>query len=377
MLTTQQLEDLLAKPSLSEEEAQLLLDYLEEGNAGQLVGILRERFAGALNGGVRVDEARREELLARVKERVGLPRPKVRRIFEWRWAAAAAVIVLASGVYFYNQRRMPTKPIAAVPAIHPGGNHATLSTGQGRVIVLDSSKGQLLAQGGLKVTNGDGRLDYEGAAGSVEYHTLTTPRGGQYHLVLPDGTQVWLNAASSIRYPTAFEGKERRVSITGEAYFEVTKDKSKPFHVNLPDRSEVEVLGTHFNIESYDDEPSVQTTLLEGSVGVNSGGQRLVIAPGEQAVEKTGRLEVKKDADLEVVMAWKNGIFLFNRTELREAMRQISRWYDVDVIYEKKMPSNIRFWGEIKRDLNVSEVLSMFEKMGVRFKIEGKKIIVL
>jgi ferric-dicitrate binding protein FerR (iron transport regulator) len=242
--------------------------------------------------------------------------------------------------------------------------------------------GVVTTQGKTTVSISNGKLVYNtGTDGNeVLYNTMTTPKGREYQLVLPDGTTVWLNAASSITYPTAFTGKNRNVAITGEAYFEVVKDQTKPFHVKMND-TEVEVLGTHFNINAYPDEASINTTLLEGSVRVIRKNNMAMLKPGQQAQVNTSSpadaagITVTSNADLDQVMAWKNGSFQFDGVPLSAAMRQLSRWYDVEVVYEKGVP-DIKLGGEMKRDLNLSQVLKGLGKLGVNCKVEGKKLVV-
>jgi transmembrane sensor len=281
----------------------------------------------------------------------------------------------------------------------PGKNGAILTLADGSKLLLDSlGNGVVTTQGKTTVLIRNGQLVYNASAkqNEVLYNTMTTPKGRQYQLVLPDGSQVWLNAASSITYPTVFAGKDRTVTITGEAYFEVAKDKSKPFHVKV-NEIEVEVLGTHFNINSYADEAGIKTTLLEGSVKVISGAttavaassdrqhkssgtddfrQSIVIKPGQQAIANSQQLSVVNDADIDQVMAWKNGMFNFSKVSLQEVMRQISRWYDVEIEYQGTIQPK-KFGGEIQRDLNLSEVLDGLKETGIHFRIEGKKLIVL
>jgi len=230
-----------------------------------------------------------------------------------------------------------------------------------------------------------GQVAYEASAaatanGELVYNTLTNPRGSQaVSLTLMDGTKVWLNAASSLRYPVAFTGSDRQVEITGEAYFEVVQDKQKPFKVKKGNIT-VEVLGTHFNINAYDDEPSTNTTVLEGAVKVNaqlSGSTRSVILqPGEQAqVSRTDHLDKMRKVDLDAVVAWKNGTFQFKGASMQTVMRQLSRWYNVEISYEGVIPEH-RFVGKVGRDYNLSEVLAVLEASDVHFKIEGQRIIV-
>jgi len=208
------------------------------------------------------------------------------------------------------------------------------------------------------------------------YNTIKTPRGGQYQLVLADGSQVWLNAASSIRFPVDFTEKVRKVEITGEAYFEIKKDAAKPFIVTIPGKGQVEVLGTHFNINAYDDENTLNTTLIEGSVKfIADNGESVKLKPGQQA-QLSSSVSVLNDADIDKIIAWKTGWFNFDRADITTIMRQVSRWYDVEVVYEGQV-SKKTFSGIVSRSQQIAEVLKIMEKAGVKFRIEGKKITVL
>lgn len=305
--------------------------------------------------------------------------PLLRRLW-LRYAAAAVVFVAAAGLAWtlINNRKKPTKEIAGIVVqteIKAGGNHALLKLAGGREILLDSTHGNIRLEGFI-ASNDSGRLNYEDNAATVEYHTLSTPRGGQYQLRLPDGTEVWLNAASSITYPTAFREKDRVVKITGEAYFEVAANQEKPFKVNINDNAQVEVLGTRFNVNAYTDETSIRTSLLEGSVRVAHGVQAIMLRPGQQASISGGKLSRVQCPDPDMIIAWKNGSFQFDHTPLDDVLRQMARWYDVEVIYEKGVPGII-FSGEIKRALNLSQALIVLEKMGVHFRIAGKQLIVM
>jgi ferric-dicitrate binding protein FerR (iron transport regulator) len=252
----------------------------------------------------------------------------------------------------------------------------------GKKIVLDSmSNGVVAVQSGAKILLKNDQVSYNNTreAEAVSYNTMSTPRGRQYTLVLSDGSKVWLNAASSITFPTSFMGKERNVEITGEAYFEVAHDAERPFKVKVGDM-QVQVLGTHFNVNAYEDEGDIKTTLLEGSVKVSKGNENTLIVPGEQAVilnspSGVGGITVKKDIDLDEVVAWKNGLFNFNNADLKTVMRQLSRWYNVNIIYTGEIPNRV-FGGEMQRDLHLSQVLKLLEKNNVHFKIDGKNIVV-
>lgn len=315
-------------------------------------------------------------------EQISVP-PVSRRPLIQITAVIIIALLLFGGMYRYYK---PVKPhqIARIDnkktIIAPGGNKAVLTLQDGSTINLnDAENGTLATQGNTRVVKlANGQIAYDEASGPADkvlYNTMTTPRGGQYKLTLPDGTNVWLNSASSINYPTAFVGKERRVSVTGEAYFEVFKDKSRPFYVVAGNQS-IEVLGTHFNIMAYSDEESIKTTLLEGSVKISEHNNTSILKPGEQAVVANKGGITVKPADIDEAMAWKNGYFRFSRVDIKHIMRQISRWYDVEVAYEGGIPDD-EFVGKIGRSENISQILHLLELENVHFKIEGKKITVL
>jgi hypothetical protein len=307
---------------------------------------------------------------------------------KWIRIAAAAVIILAIGItaILILSKNKEEKPLAKTPVpvqkdVLPGGAKAVLTLGDGRTVILDSAKnGALAVQGNIQVVKSNGTLAYNeqqqvGVAQNPVYNTVSTPKGGQYQLTLADGSKVWLNAASSIRFPTAFTGRDRVVEITGEAYFEVKHDAAKPFIVSVNDM-QVEVLGTHFNINSYSDEAAMKTTLLEGKVRVSRNGNIAILNPGEQAISSANSpLTIDHSPDLDEVMAWKNGLFHFNNASLQEVIRQIVRWYDVDVVYQGTIPER-KFGGEISRNSNLSQVLKILEESKVHFTIENKKLIV-
>lgn len=334
-------------------------------------------------------EASLKETLDKINTAGNQQFSKVRSIYRAWWAAAAVLLMAATGTYiFWNRdagKEIAKSNVGQHPApndIAPGGNKAILTLADGTTVVLDTAdNGALAKQGSVTVIKLDGQLAYnrdESAGNEVLYNTITTPKGGQYQLVLADGTKVWLNAASSLRYPTSFTGKERRVEITGEAYFEVAKNKTMPFRVDVDGKGEVEVLGTHFNINAYSDEPAIGTTLLEGSIRFTEleNKKAVLIAPGQQVLlSAEGQMKLNKHADLESVVAWKNGSFNFSSQDIVSIMRQISRWYDVEVVYKGTI-SRETFTAIVSRNSNVSEVLSMMEDSGVNFKIEGKKIVV-
>ncbi len=298
---------------------------------------------------------------------------------------AAAILVFASaGLYLlYNHHPGRLQPIVNNKVykndIAPGGNKAILTLADGSKLVLNNSKnGALATQSGTQIVKQDSTLSYKTTVGNnsqVSYNTITTPYGGQYQLVLADGTKVWLNAASSLRYPTSFTGKDRSVELTGEAYFEVAKNKNQPFNVKTATQT-VQVLGTHFNVNAYSDEKAVKTTLLEGSVKVSSATANVMISPGQQsALAKNGLFVIDKDLDTDEIVAWKNGVFQFNEADIQTIMRQIARWYNIDVEFKGTIPANT-YHGKISRNSNVSQVLKILELSGINFTIEGRKITV-
>lgn len=327
-------------------------------------------------------------ILQRGRETVAVI-PETRSSFRWgRLAAAVIFFICATGIFFGLKPAQPKPEIAQVKknpftkkdVIVAGGNKAVLTLADGSNIVLDSThNGTLTKQGNTKVVQVNmATLAYHSDTESsqqVVYNTLATPSGGQYQLILPDGSKVWLNAASSIHFPTVFKGNERHVTVTGEAYFEVAKNAAMPFTISVKDM-EVKVLGTHFDIMAYDDESTMNTTLLEGSVKVSQGNLVRMLVPGQQSnIDKTGSIKVT-DAAVEEVMAWKNGWFQFNAHDIKTVMRQISRWYNVEVVYEGKIPAG-HFTGLVSRNNDISQVLKIMQSAGVRFKIEGRKLIVL
>jgi len=321
-------------------------------------------------------------MLATIKAQGRQPVRPIRRLrTAWFRVAAAVVLLLTTGAVYYatQSKKYPASAPAPIADVLPGGNKALLTLAGGRQIVLDSARqGDLIIQGNARIRKAaDGQLSYNpiGDAAATEYNTLSTPRGGQYELTLSDGTKVWLNAASSITYPTAFTGNQREVAITGEAYFEVKYNAKQPFRVKVGNDT-IEDLGTHFNINAYSDEPAVKTTLLEGRVRIDAPGHSVTLKPGQQAVDKhSGSLTVDNTVDLEEAIAWKKGMFQFNRADIRTVMRQIARWYNVDVRFEGPV-SGDRFWGKLPRDANASQVLKVLQKEQVHFRIEGKAIIV-
>ncbi len=315
--------------------------------------------------------------------------PAILRKITWpRWAAAAAVIItLGTGYYFLTNVHKKQKDLSVteLPNINdiapPSTVNAVLTLSNGQKIILDSTGNGVLAKQGsvnvIKLANGE--IAYRGGSSEIQYNTLSNPRGSKViNLVLADGSRVWLNTASSLRYPTSFSGNERKVEITGEAYLEVAHNPAMPFIVSKGNTN-IKVLGTHFNVNAYDDESTLNVTLLEGSVSVSAKSDQhpKVIKAGEQAaVNKDGNIEVNYSVDLNDVMAWKNGIFSFKGADMQSLMKEVSRWYDVNVVFEKAIDE--KFYAEVSRNTSVSTLLTMLEATkAVHFKIEGRTINVM
>lgn len=306
------------------------------------------------------------------------------------FAYAASVLFLLgvgmkfAGIFYQGDKTDRTTPKHAADLM-PGGNKAVLTLADGSTITLDSNrKGQIARQQNVTISVKAGEIVYNNNSGSDTpsqkdlgaCNTITTPRAGQFSVVLPDGSKVWLNAASSLKYPVNFTGKERKVELSGEGYFEVAHNPARPFIVNTAGQT-VKVLGTHFDIDAYKDDGNIKTTLFEGSVKITngSGTQSLRLTPGEQALNTTGKLSLIPDADTGEAIAWKEGKFLFHNTDLMTIMKEISRWYDVEVEYQGKITPK-HYIGRISRNVPVSQIFEILKTSGINFTINGRKIIV-
>jgi ferric-dicitrate binding protein FerR (iron transport regulator) len=304
--------------------------------------------------------------------------PAKRRLGPWLWAAAAAVITgfyLVKTLFF-----IPPAPQASTHEILPGDNRATLTLSDGTVIPLSSvADGGIASQGNVTVVKLDGMVQYQpkGESNELVYNTIQTPKGGKYQLVLSDGTVVWLNASSSLRFPNVFNGTDRNVELKGEGFFDVSKNAKKPFKVKLEEGAEIEVFGTSFNIKAYQDEQMVRATLIEGKIGLSIKGMNRNLVAGQQARIMKGQsaITVVDGVEMDEVVGWKNDLFVFKSLDIQSIMRQISRWYDVEVVYAGEL-SKETFSGVVSAKSNLSQVLKILEEGGVAFKIEGRKIIV-
>jgi len=348
-------------------------------------------------------EAIREAGWAKIHRSLVREKPSTLFFLARKYQVAAVLLLLFSAGLIYRHFKQDPKPLSKTEMakqhsqdLPPGANKATLTLSNGSQIILDSQQNGLLAeQGNTKISKQNGQLLYASTTHEKSsiplYNTLATPRAGQFQITLPDGTKVWLNNASSLKYPTSFTGSERSVEVTGEAYFEVAKlfmpskngeaRKKMPFIVHIINPagskppSRVEVLGTHFNVMAYADEDATKTTLLEGSVRVINLAGQVVIKPGEQAVQKQEGLQIVNDINVEQVVAWKDGFFNFDGAGIKEVMNQIARWYDVEVSYQGKMTTH-HFDGRLQRNLPLGNLLETLEATGAHFRVEGRKIVV-
>jgi ferric-dicitrate binding protein FerR (iron transport regulator) len=313
----------------------------------------------------------------------------VRRMNWRRYLVAASLVgaaVVGTWLYVRSRQDAGIGAVASAPVashlkndVAPGGNKAVLTLSDGSSVVLDKAeKGAIANQGAARVMKvDDGKLAYNITEKPTElaYNTLTTPAAGQFEVLLPDGSKVWLNNASSLRYPVAFAGKDREVELKGEAYFEIAPNSRQPFKVKVDDML-VDVLGTSFNISAYADEGTIKTTLLTGAVRVSKGNRGTLLKPNEQLqLNEMGKLSVLKDVDVDAEVAWKSGLFHFDRADIKTVMRVLARWYDLDVRYEGPVTSH-EFGGYIERDLNLSQVLEILQKNQVHFDLEGRRITV-
>lgn len=334
----------------------------------------------------------KENIFSHVKANITSNKPKSRNSIALSFmrahlskAAVLTALIMGAAYFYFKQPKLKSTANQIVQVkkeIKPGGDHAILQLADGSTITLnEAANGHLANQQGIKVTKTkSGELVYsvtnQTSQNRAMLNTVSTPKGGQYHLILVDKTEVWLNSGSSITFPTAFSGKDRKVKITGEVYFEVAKDKTKPFIVNT-NRSEISVLGTHFNINAYPDEEAEATTLLEGSVKVKRNQEMVLLKPGQQASidHRAQRINLREIDNPEAIIAWKNGYFQFERADLASVMRQISRWYDADVRYNGAFPVK-EYTGKIPRKVSVNKLIEMLSYSGIHCTINNNQIIV-
>ena len=369
---------------------QWLLNYLENSDGIELKQLMQKHFSDEFEDSKGMSAEASGKLLKAIHDRIRsgskLARPRVIPLRRIAVAASVIGLLLLSAFFYFNKDGKNKFVNAAVNSqrfkndVSPGGDKAILTLADGSTILLDEAQnGTLAKQGNSKIIKLGGKLSYDlinKDPKEVVYNTISTPNGGQYQLELPDGSLVWLNSSSSIHFPTAFIGKQRRIEITGEAYFEIAKNRDMPFIVSV-NNAEVQVLGTHFNINSYNDEDDIKTTLLEGSVKFISGASTNILKPGQQSqLAKNGNVKIASDVNVDEVIAWKNGLFAFENANIETVMRQLSRWYDVEIEYKGK-PDDL-FIAEMRRNIKLSDALKALELTGkVRFEINGKRIVVM
>ena len=388
--------------SLSPEQESRLILLLEDAeNRARLDQFLEKQLEDPDFKPV-LDEDRKAANLIRLQNRMDelsqqtvKPAPRVHFLRKaWTRYAAAILLLVSVAAYLWISNKKVNDQVSADPKsalqndIGPGGDKAILTLADGRSIVLDSiHNGNVANQGSTQIVKlANGQIRYEQLGKGDEkplWNTISTPKGGQYHVILPDGTRVLLNAASSITFPAVFANRNREVTLNGEGYFEVTHNPQKPFIVSVGGKLSVEVLGTSFNINSYGDEPAIKTTLIEGSVKIkNQGIDSALLKPGHQAIVLSSNLQAKNTGTIQVqpvdtdhVLAWKNGYFNLEDSDLRTVIRQIERWYDITVRYEHT-DQNIIFQGKIVRNTNLSVMIQLLQKMGVKCRLEGRVLIV-
>ena len=393
-----QLKDLFDKAEWTLEEKAWILTYLENNEPSELNDLLKQQFDQHLGKSNPIEKTLYDRLLCGIHDKMEVPAKstKGRTLRMWTVGIAAASVLAAISIFGINKwiSNSHRNNIDEVNSTQPGnktGNSAdqekaVLTLADGLQILVENAPAGLLAKQGtvsiIKVKSGE--IAYQSIANNEAgvFNNITIPRGSKYKITLPDGTNVWLNAASSLRFPTTFNSNTRTVELIGEGYFEVAKNPAKPFHVKVPDFKnkldfmDVQVLGTHFNINAYHDELNIKTTLLEGKVEVSKNKVLKILKPAQQAqLSTTGHISIKPFVDVNSVVAWKDGFFKFDGADLKEVMRQITRWYDVEVSYEGDIPLR-QFKGQISRSSKLSEVLAILEATNVHFKMDNKKVLV-
>lgn len=302
-----------------------------------------------------------------------------RKTHWWRYAAAVVLIFAGSVAFLLTTKQPSPTDITVQSVVLPGTNGAVLILADGTQLVLDSlGNGVVASQQGTNVVLKNGLLEYQATGNDMQaaYNTLEVPRGRQFRLTLPDGSRVWLNAASSIKYPTTFAGKERMVEVSGEAFFEVEKDAARPFMVKVSNSSVIEVLGTSFNVNTYDDEHMIKTTLVEGSLRVNADSEKQIIKPGQQAQVQAGRsMKVLSNINISQATAWKNGYFDFTDADLPVMMRQLERWYDIQVVYEGQVP-DVTFKGKMDRNVQLDDVIGFLKNFGIKASLQYRRLVI-
>ncbi|HJT74616.1 MAG TPA: FecR domain-containing protein [Chitinophaga sp.] len=375
----QRLKEILSSPHRSVEDEQWLQSYLESTDAAELREQAADIFQENLQQGNRLPEDLSMRMWDKVRQRVDAIETPVLRYYRKYWWLAAAMLVLAVITYPLLQKQQPKSRAMATSAMRPGGSKAVLTLANGSKVTLTDTANQVIKTGSMVIQQKQGELQYESQGNEDNaFNELTTPPGGVFQVSLPDGSHVWLNAASSLKYPLKFKDK-RTVILDGQAYFEIAPDAKQPFIVKAGEM-EVQVLGTSFDIMAYKDEEVVNTTLVEGAVKVFQGSTSALLHPGQQSKlsPASGRMEVQA-VNLENVLAWRNGRFELENTGLPAFLRQLARWYDVEIVIEaqEREVALKKFGGQIGRDMDLQDVLKILDLYGVECKLENRKLTVL
>ncbi|PSL29040.1 FecR family protein [Chitinophaga ginsengisoli] len=375
----EKLKEILSSSHRSAEDEQWLQSYLESTDAAELRGQAADIFRENLQQGTRLPQDTSMRMWDKIQQRVdAIETPILRPYRKYQWLAAA-VLVLAAIAYPLFRKQSP-KPLAVVtPIIKPGGNKAVLTLADGSKVTLTDTGNQVIKTGSMAIQQKQGELQYENQGNEANaFNELTTPPGAVFQVSFPDGSHAWLNAASSLKYPLKFKDN-RTVILNGQAYFEIAPNAKQPFIVKVGEM-EVQVLGTSFDIMAYKDEEIVNTTLVEGGVKVSQGSTSALLHPGQQSTldPATGKMEVQA-ADLENVLAWRNGKFELENTGLPAFLRQLARWYDIEIAIEApaKEVAVKKFGGQIGRDMNLQDVLKILELYGIECKLENRKLRVI
>jgi transmembrane sensor len=378
--------------TIEQEECKELFQYIDEGDKDILSDAVDELLFQD-GGEVNFDNFQAENIFKRISADPRFTGHQHTKWHQSRWLQVAAILLvsLSFSLYFYlsdsktysNEQVSHSAPAKAPNPIVPGSSKAILTLANGQRIPLNGTTNEEISkQAGISISkNKDGKtFCYASVASTAKQPTINrieTPKGGEFQIVLADGTKVWLNSASSLTFPDSFSGDKREVKLTGEGYFEVAKDRKKKFLVNVNDAT-IEVLGTHFNISSYQDEGSILTTLLEGSVKLSKNNNHVILKPGQQASVAHTASQIKvSEIDVAEVMAWKNGIFFFKREDVKSVMKKVARWYDIDVEYRGNMQGKV-LQGTISRFENIEKLMNAFELTGaLHYKIEGRRVIIM
>ncbi|MEZ2442301.1 FecR family protein [Chitinophaga sp. RCC_12] len=379
-------QSLLEKYRKNEISAGELSEFTEAIGTGAYDETVKASIQGSLESTAQQwDETRQQVVLKEILRQIEAETPVKRLLPERRkWLSVAAAVLTMLAIGWYTVNRLKTKPVhedqIAVQDISPGRPGAVLILANGNKVVLDTAgNGTVASQAGVDIVLNNGGLAYAHAtSGEVvaeELNTVLTPRGRQFSIVLPDGSKVWINAESSLRFPVRFSGKERQVQLTGEAYFEVAENSSQPFRVLVNDKTQVLVLGTSFNINAYGDQPRVKATLVTGKVNIRNGKAEAILVPGQEA-SIASDITVADHADINKAIAWKNGAFDFNNVTIEELAAQLERWYDIEVTYDHHI-SQVPFGGKISRKVSLKTLVRLMDGTGLSFRLaEGRKLII-